>query len=408
MRRSGTTGLAASVFAAAAMALPGAAQARELSGVPGGLGELAQSRNFVVHYTSAAGDPNAIAPEVAQQLVETAERALGDSKARLDLPQPRDDGDGRADVYVFRTGDSAEHGMVRADSRADQTTGWIAVAPDAAGDIVAVTHLVVHLQQLALYRPAGEVLAEGSATWAPLYLYAGEVGRLPDHAQFFPDDPLDCTDERVCGRPGYSAWQFFELLAEKHGPQVVRALYDRSSTLGASDHRPRFREALEADLAARGTTLPATFAAFTEANLVGDYALPGLERRRYGATEPFGDLATGSRPRRFRAHAVTLDHLSAAFYRIRSGSDVARSGRRRCRAARLRITIDAPPGLEAPLYWAPFRPRRGAARELTLRKGRAVIERPWSTCGGREVGIAVHNPSPDLDARTYSVSVQLR
>jgi hypothetical protein len=409
---SGTRGIAR-VFAAAALALsaaaaPSAAGARDLSGVPDGLGEQVESRNFAVHYTSAPGDPNAIVPDAAQQLAETAERALSDSKGRLDLPQPRDDGDGRADIYVFQAGSNPERGMVRPDSRADQTTGWIAVPPDATGDIVTVAHMVVHLQQLGLYRPAGGVLAEGSATWAPLYLYAGEVGRLPDHAQFFPDDPLDCTDERVCGRPGYGAWQFFELLAERHGPQVVRALYDRSSTLGASDHGPHFREALQDELRARGTTLAATFALFTAANLVGDYKLPGLARRRYGATEPFDDRATGTRARRTPAQAVTLDHLSAAFYRVRSGSDLSQAARRkRCRPARLRVTIDGPSGLEAPLYWAPFRPRRGAARAIALTKGRAVIDRPWSTCGGRELGIALHNPSASVDDRTFTVRVRL-
>jgi hypothetical protein len=105
---------------------------------------------------------------------------------------------------------------------------------------------------------------------------------------------------------------------------------------------------------------------------------------------------------------VTLDHLSAAFYRMRSGSDVSRAGRpKRCRPARLRVTIDGAPGLEAPLYWAPFRPRRGKARAAPLAKGRAVIDRPWSTCGGRELGIGVHNPSATVDDRTFTVRVRL-
>src|SRR4051812_33512849 len=143
MLLSGTRGragvFAAAALAVAAAAVPSAAAARDLSGVPGELAEQAESRSFAVHYTSAPGDPNAIAPETAQQLAETAERALADSKARLDLPQPRDDGDDRADVYVFQTGDDPERGMVRSDSRADQASGWIAVPPDATGDIVTVT-----------------------------------------------------------------------------------------------------------------------------------------------------------------------------------------------------------------------------------------------------------------------------
>jgi hypothetical protein len=389
--------------------LPGPAYAgRNLNGVPGNLTEQVVSDNFAVHYTSTPGDPNAIAPEGAQQLLATAERALADSRVRLSLPQPVDDGDRRSDVYVFSVDRRGERGSWRADSSTDQTSGWIAIPPDATGDIVTVAHQVVHLQQLALYRPAGSVLAEGTATWAPLHLYADEIGMLPTQALFFPDDPLDCESASRCGRPGHGAWRFFQHLSERHGAQTVRAIYDRSRTLGEVDHRPHFREALEGALAARQTDLQRTFAEFTAANLVGGYELHGLARRRYGATEPFDDLATGIRSRRFRARAVKLDHLAGAYYRIRSGSDVARSGRRRCRRATLRLRLSGPADLEAPLYWAPFRPRRGSARAVTLVRGRAVVEVPWSTCGGREVGVAFHNPSASVDARRFVLRPDLR
>jgi hypothetical protein len=389
-----------------AVLAPAALAARNLTGVPANLTQTATSPNFVVHYTATASDPNAITPNAAQQLLQTAERALGDSKSRLDLPQPMNDGDGRADVYVFRTPPGVEPGLVRADSRADRTTGWIGVPPPATADVVTVTHLVVHLQQLALYRPAGRALAEGTATWAPIHMYATEIGGLPDEAQYFPDDPIDCDDTRRCARPGYSAWRFFQWLAEEHGPQVVRAVYDRSRSLGADDHRAHFREALIDVLHEREASLARTFAEFSAANLVGAYQLLGLARRRYGDTEPFDDLATGARSRRFRRRGVALDNLSAAFYRVRSGVD-GRPGRR-CRRARLIVRIRAPHDLEAPLYWAQFRPRRGARRPLTLRAGRTVINVPWSTCSGREIGLAVHNPSADDDERRFTLRIELR
>ena len=409
-RRTKPRRVAPIALAAVCLALttPPAHAARNLAGVPANLAEEATSQNFAVHYTSAPGDPNAIAPGAAQQLLVHAERALGDSRSRLDLPPPIDDGDGRADVYVYTgTVRPPERGMVRADSRDDRASGWIGLPPDAAGDIVAVTPQVVHLQQLALYRPAGRVLAEGSATWAPLHLYATELGSLPDQAQFFPDDPIDCDDPDRCTRPGYNSWRFFELLAERHGPQVVRALYDRSRSLGAKDHRAHLIAALEDVLAGRETTLPSTFAEFTASNLVGGYGLRGLARRRYGATEPFDDLATGTRTRRLRPRAVTLDHLSAAFYRVRSGRDDPSASGGRCRRARLRLTITGPADLEAPVYWAPFRPSRGAPRPLQLEKGKATVDRPWTTCGGSEVGIAFANPSATVDDRTFRVSARL-
>jgi hypothetical protein len=401
--------LAAFVVTAALIAAPApAGAARNLAGVPSNLTEQAASQNFLVHYTSTPGDPSAIAPEAAQGLLVGAERALGDSRSRLDLPPPMDDGDGRADVYVYAgTDHGLERGLVRADSRADRTTGWIGLAPDATGDLAAVTHQVVHLQQLGLYRPAGRVLAEGSATWAPLHLYAGEIRALPDQAQFFPDDPVDCDDPDVCSAPGYNSWRFFELLAERHGPQIVRAIYDRSRALGAKDHRSHLIEALQDELAERQVTLPATYAEYTAANLLGGYGLQTLARRRYGDTEPFDDLATGTRTRRFRPRGVTLDHLSAAFYRLRSGSDAAGSRGRRCRRARLQVRITGPEDLEAPLYWAPFRPRRGKARAIELEKGRATVDLPWSTCSGREIGVALENPAPATDDRTFAVTVRL-
>src|SRR5438067_2063950 len=78
---------------------------------------------------------------------------------------------------------------------------------------------------------------------------------LPDIAEFFPDDPVDCDDPDRCSRPGYNAWRFFELLAEREGPEFVRALYDRSRALGARDHQAHLIDALEAELASRSTTL---------------------------------------------------------------------------------------------------------------------------------------------------------
>ena len=383
--------------------------ARNLGGVPAGLGEQVASQSFLVHYTSAAGDPNAIAPGAAQAVLFNAERALADSRERLGLPAPMDDGDRRSDIYVYAVPDrGSERGLVRADSRADRTTGWIGLPVDATGDLLTITHHVVHLQQLALYRPAGRVLAEGSATWAPLHLYGGDLRTMPEEAQFFPDDPIDCDDPDRCSLPGYNAWRLFEQLAERYGADVLRALYDRSRTLGARDHRSHFVEALQDVLMGRGTTLPAAFAEFTAANLVGRYQLQSLARRRYGATEPFDDLATGTRTRRFRSRGVTLDHLSAAFYRLRSGSDAGGTGRRRCRRAVLQVRIEGPPDLEEPLYWAPFRPRRGNARAFALRNGRANLRMGWSTCTGRELGIALYNPSLTVEDRTFFLNVRLR
>ena len=73
------------VTAALGAAAPSTADAaRNLGGVPGNLGETAASANFLVHYTSAAFETNAITPDAAQGVLAAAERSLGDSRDRRD------------------------------------------------------------------------------------------------------------------------------------------------------------------------------------------------------------------------------------------------------------------------------------------------------------------------------------
>jgi predicted pyridoxine 5'-phosphate oxidase superfamily flavin-nucleotide-binding protein len=87
---------AAMVLLVLAAASP--AGARNLNGVPSNLTEQVTTPNFVVHFTTQPGDPNAITIAAAQQLANNAERALGDEESRLQFPSPVTDGDGRADV----------------------------------------------------------------------------------------------------------------------------------------------------------------------------------------------------------------------------------------------------------------------------------------------------------------------
>jgi hypothetical protein len=392
------------VLGALAAAPATAAAARSLSGVPGDLTEQVMTPNFVVHYTSRPGDPNAITVAEAQQLANNAERALGDEESRLQVPSPVTDGDGHVDLYVFHASKGLEPGLVRTDSSADQTSGFIAVPPAAVGDIATIAHEVFHLLQAAVYRPAGRVLAESGATWAAMSLYSGELRRLPDIAQPFPQDPLDCDDPSKCAQPRYSAWPFLEFLAERYGADVERRLYDTSRKLATA----RFLAILDDFLATQDTSVPNTFAAYVTANLTGDYALASLRKKRYAATEPFFDLATGPRRRTYRPRVVKLDHLTSAYFRLRSGADVSSSASKRCRRVELVVTVNGPKDLEAPLRYALFRPHQSGAQPLQLVAGRGRTTVPWSTCGGRELGLALLNPSETVDHRRFTVRVEVR
>jgi hypothetical protein len=388
-----------------ALAAGPASAARNVDAVPDNLTETIATPNFLVHFTSTFGDPNGIGTAQVQQLAGNAERALGDLISRTDFPRPMDDGDGKIDLYVFYDKGRPEPGLFQLDEgNTDRTSGWIAIPPNGATDIVTIAHQVFHLMQANVYRPAGRILGEGGATWASLHLYAPELRSLPDDAQFFPNDPLDCTTSQRCANPATGAWQFFELLAERYGADTLRRLYDRSRALGEQDGKAHFREALDEVLAAQNTTLPAAFADFTRANLIGGYALRLLAKRRYGATEPHADIVTGRRDRRYPSRGVTLDRLSAAFYRV-----VSSPAEKRCRRATLTLTLDGPVGLEMPLQLAEFQPRPRTPVLVALNaQGTAKKTFKWSTCSGRELGIAFLNPSGSINGRRFTVTAELK
>ena len=286
--------------------------------------------------------------------------------------------------------------MVRADSRADQATGWIGIPPDATGDMVTITHQVVHLQQLALYRPAGPRAGRGQR-----HLGAAPPVRERARGAARPGAVLPGRSDRLRRRAtaAPAGLQRLALLrAAGRAPRPAgraRDLYDRSRALGARDHRAHFLEALEAVLAERDTTLPATFAEFTSANLVGGYGLQGLARRRYG-----GHRAV-RRPGHRHAHAA----LPAARGDARppvggvlpaaSGSDAAACGRAAAAGRRCACGSTGPP------TWRRRSTGRRSGRAAAGRAGRAggdgraVFKLAWSTCSGREVGVGRAQPERD-------------
>ena len=191
MRRAICPGRAIAVAAAAAVGLmPGPAYAgRNLNGVPGNLTERAASDNFTVHYTSTPGDPNAIAPEAAQQLLDDRRAGAG-RLARAAAPaaaRGRRRPAFRRLRIPRRTTRRARHLAGRYHGRSDERLDRHSTRCDGrhphrrspGGAPPAARALP----------PRGSVLAEGTATWAPLHLYAAEIGVLPDARAVLPRRP---------------------------------------------------------------------------------------------------------------------------------------------------------------------------------------------------------------------------
>ena len=62
-----------------------------------------------------------------------------------------------------------------------------------------------------------------------------------------------------------------------------------------------------------------------------------------------------------------------------------------------------------PLQFAEFQPRRRNPVLVALNAGGTAKRNiKWSTCGRREVGIALFNPSGTIDDRRFTVTAELR
>src|SRR5690242_18978304 len=65
------------------------------------LREKVTSTNFVVHYTTDAATPDAIAPATAQLVADNAKKSLAAEEAAFGFDPPLAGPDGHIDVYVY-------------------------------------------------------------------------------------------------------------------------------------------------------------------------------------------------------------------------------------------------------------------------------------------------------------------
>jgi hypothetical protein len=339
---------------------------------PASLTEALTSEHFVVHYTSAEDDPNAIFPDRAQEIADAAERAYATEVGEWHFPAPVDDGDGHTDIYVYTDDKTGGSALTHIDWPPPQGTrtssAWFSI-PRTAGAFV-VAHELFHVLQYArsIY---WAWTTEPSAVWA--HLNVGGRGGWPG-IYSNPWDSLDClsySDPYACSGDalGYGRWIFFEYLSERYGgPEFVDQIGRRLAARGETEARPSATQAIEDALAGDGTSLASSFVGYVRSTIAADWTLPGL-------SSSFPQTATVATSLDPQTRSVSVDHLSARYVDL-----IAWGGDDGCTATTLHLEVRVPPGLDTRPVLRHFVEGSPAVVMDVGSDGVARTDLPWRRC----------------------------
>jgi hypothetical protein len=377
--------------------------------------------HFVVHYQSDIVSPGtppwAITQTTAGDIAALAERAYNAEVVVDGFPAPLDDGDGKTDIYVTDLSTFNVIGRTSVDNPgAAQSSSYIELdgnQKELAFSQHVIAHEFFHTIQLSTWVPTHRSdywLLEGSAEWMG-YRVDGYNTLFAGGASYGPQDmALDCRDPigtNMCDfdgykNDGYSRWPFFEYLTEKYGVAFVQDVFARGAAGAALDPNFTALSAVSDALIARGTTLPDTYNSWTQADLIGGYAIAALQKRQ----PPFyvnwqtglgGDLGT---------MRVPANHLSTRTIEFTRGDGDATH---LCYAAHLQLTVGMPLNTRSkPVFW--WNASGNPPVPLTINGNTATASIPWDTCtyAITKGFLALPNASsdvtlPKVDAADFSV-----
>lgn len=226
---------------------------------PVGLDSSRSTPHFVVHYTTAEGDTNAISaadgdgngtPDYIDRLAGIPENVWEAQVAQMDYVSPSPDsrgGDDRYDVYLYRlrtglygyvapetyVGDnpnSADRVELNAYASymvlRNNCEGF--VNPELANLQVTAAHEFFHSLQFGYDGYEAAWVMEATATWMEDELFDDVNDNYAYLEDWFGDlgIPLDATESEAKGH-WYGSWLFFRYLSEHHGgAAIIRELWD--------------------------------------------------------------------------------------------------------------------------------------------------------------------------------------
>ena len=390
------------------------------------------SRNFTVHYQSVFGSSWAITQTQAGDIGALADRALAAEMAD-GYPRPLSDvavdGNDKIDIYVEDY--SSSPGVLAGaywDFNTPQTSGFIELAgnmQEAAFNQHVIAHELFHLIQFSIWLPTALAtgsnlsdawLLEGSAEWMGF-----RVDGYPDPSGLGPPDmALDCRDKYGTNQcdltddylnDGYSRWPFFEFLSEKYGPAFVKDIFADGASAGFATSL----SALSAALAAKGTTLDATYNAWALAELTSNYSIAALKAQRpqpYNFSPVFTGVATTTDAKPVLSGKVAVNHLSTRFIEFARGPAAGGSTSAPCWQATLKLTVTFPASaLSQPVFY--WDGPGAVATPLSVNGGTATASIPWDTCtwsygeGFLSLPNASSSSSTGVDAADFNVTANL-
>lgn len=374
---------------------------------------------FRVHFTRdgehavpPADDDGDGTPDYVQLVGEEYERVLtffvdelGHAPPLDDAAVPDNGGDGRFDVYLLSFPSSADGAFRRDECLPDAPTrcpGHMVQENDFAGrgypslevaTRILASHELFHAVQAGYPVEPGVVVSEGTAVWASeaydpsLDDFEGFVGGyLESPERSLDQEPIGPIDPFT-----YGAALWFRFLEERHDRALVRALWETPPD--APDGGLAWLEALDALLAARGSSFAEAFSEFAVWNLqTGPRADPSVS---YAEGARYPPVAEREVALPHRDDLVRQFHASTRYFRAAPG------GRR---AVAIALTSEAPDVLEG-LRLVVGVERDGA---LTVHRGpaprlevavppdadavHAALINPATGGGSRRVGLCLGSP----------------
>jgi hypothetical protein len=403
--------------AAAVLAAPSSAAIDQCPDPPGTrpvMPHCMASQHFEVWYDSDTTAADYATATEASDLAETFEHAYA-TELGYGFPAPLDDGDGKIDVYIA-TLDDGMLGLTFPDNAGPASSGWIAIDVGQIGadtELHVAAHELFHLIQFANWVPQQQTdtwLFEGSAEWM-----GAKVDGFQDSdvTGIGPSDmSLDCRDNLASTPPtpiyqkcnpdfhmegGYSRWPFFQYLAQQFGVTFVNSVFVQGGAGGASA-----TAALQAALAARGTSLSDVYDDWSTINMTG-YGITTLDAAIPTAYETLTPgVTTTTTP--ISAH-VNVDHLATRYIGFLRGNG---DGLAACFAATLSLSVTIPAGtLSKPtFYWDGD---GSTAVPLSVNGSTATASVPWDTCAWNtnEGYLSLPNASTTIDVADFVVTYSL-
>lgn len=327
-----------------------------------GLNELVTTAHFIVHYTTLGAD--AVQPAQAQTLAANAEQAYA-IETSWGLSAPKDDGDGRTDIYVFNGRGTS---YTQAEQLGPASTAYIAITPMNVVYPPTIRHELFHVLQLGIDVRAGGWLLESSAHWAE-HEIDPQQNVNEGFYLVYPQEPLDCVLDgcgTTVGDRGYNRWLFWSYLVHAYGYGIVRDVFETGLAAQPT-------AALDAALMKHGSSLARAYADFAVANLLRSY--PGLNA--LAERVPQRALAAGT------ATSITVAHLATTYLALQRPAKA-------CTTTILHVRVALPP----------------AGGGATLVVGKAIvgsgaaIDTTWKTC---QAATLVLSNTSLVDGQTFAV-----